>query len=299
MLNKSDCLMVKSLKVPQNQTIVQITTFNGKIIFATERQLYLHGEPVLIFQVDQISEIQYLYIQDDGLIIQTKQGMLIKLDEQFKEKWINKIQVFGFCKLSFIDDKYYFVDDIEHYLNYFDKEATKLDKFKYQSFSSQTQLKQNNNRNFLMATIDGYLIVVFEIKSPKELIKIQEHNLYKKDDPIFIYDSQLQIIDDVIQIVSITNQDSLIIINDSQQEVIKLKNKYNSVNLLEQNQIQSAFILTGHKNISLFSQKTKSIIMNFQFPQITNSFVVDEMVYFGLTDGSLGQIDLSIIKKKN
>ena len=49
-----------------------------------------------------------------------------------------------------------------------------------------------------MVTIDGYLIIVFEIKSPKELIKLQEHNLYKKDDPIYIYDSKLQIIDDVI-----------------------------------------------------------------------------------------------------
>ncbi|CAD8081761.1 unnamed protein product [Paramecium sonneborni] len=286
MKSKSDAIVV--VPTPFN-SIKAFVIFQDNWIIADTKYLYkMSKNAQKLINKLEVEETQYLYTNSDKIIVQTKEGWIHIVREDFSKQNSFHLNIFSFCRLCIHEEFLYFINSNQ--LEARDLINLQTEYYDYQSEIFCTSIK------VIGQEIDQFIIIVLDngiIDILKNKIFMHRYQLNQtKTNPIFIYDCYPIIFNKNLIIAASTNQQSIIILKDQNiQQTINIS--FSATTIFTYSKTELSPLIAFNK--SRFSLITNKEICKFDFSNISNYHF--EKYCFLSTNEQIIIVDFNYLKK--
>ncbi|CAD8075335.1 unnamed protein product [Paramecium primaurelia] len=213
----------------------------------------------------EIQETQYIYTTSDKIIIQTKEGWIHIINEEFSKQNLFHLNIFSFCRLCIHQDLLFSINSNQ--LETRNINSLDIEFYEYQSEIFCTSIKVINSEidQFIIIVLDNGIIDVLKNKTQIHKYQLSQN----KQNPIFVYDCIPIIQNKELLIAVSTNQQSIIILkNQVQQQTVNLS--FSPTTIFSYSKTELSPLIAFNKN--RFALITNKEICKFNFTDITNYY---------------------------
>ncbi|CAK80341.1 unnamed protein product (macronuclear) [Paramecium tetraurelia] len=236
----------------------------------------------------EIEETQYIYTTSDKIIVQTKEGWIHVINEDFSRLNQFHLNIFSFCRLCLHQGLLFSINS--NLLEARNINSLDIEFYEYQAeiFCTSIKVIDSEFDQFIVIVLDNGIIDVLKNKTSIHRYQLSQN----KQNPIFVYDCIPVMQNNELVIAASTNQQSIIILkNQVQQQTLELS--FNPTTIFSYSKTDLSPLIAFNKNrFALIANKE---ICKFNFTDITN-YYYEKYCYLS-TNEQIIMIDFDYLKK--